>query len=198
STSAARVRSDLEGGTGSLRDLWRYAAFRQAACVVKQQDPLRGLGMIENALGVAPPETSLDRRRWMSLLASAARDAGRPERVEPWIDRLHLSQEEGDALRKRLRGASEDPLAAGRAEALSWIAQGRTREAMERIESLRAHDPSDPRLLYDLGRLLQMEGRFEEARPHLAAAAHSASADLAGWAMIRLGWDDERAGRRAD
>jgi tetratricopeptide (TPR) repeat protein len=51
---------------------------------------------------------------------------------------------------------------------------------------------------YDIGRLLQQLGRFEEAHAHLEYAALSAGPELSGWAWIRLGWEMDRAGRRDD
>lgn len=191
------VLQALQGEHGYREDLRRYAAYRAASCRLKLHDPRGALAMVEAEMDTSPPRTAQDRRRWMTLLAAAARDAGHPERVETWLERVSLTKDEQETIRRRLRGASQDKVAAERALALELATGGHREEALRRLEGLlQSIAPSDPRIQYDLGRLLQAQGKFDEARPHLTAAAGAAPPDLAGWAWIRLGWDLEREARR--
>jgi len=167
--------------------------------MLRLHDPVEALRRIEETLSTIPPDTSQEKRRWLLLLAAAARDAGHPDRVEPWIGKLEPEKDDAESARRRIRSAAADPsFAAARAEALRIAAAGRPEEALDRLETLRVRDPRQAAVRYDIGRLLQQMGRFEEARGHLEYAALSAGPELSGWAWIRLGWEMDRAGRRDD
>jgi len=198
SEGAARVEQSLRGQEGYTEDLRRYASFRVATCTLRRHDPLTALALVEETLAASPPESSGERKRWMSLLFGAAREAGQPQRAAMWLDRLSMPPSEADPWRRRLREDRSDPIAPDRAEALHQAAGDRAADGLARLQALQAANPGDPRLRYDVGRLLQEAGRFEEAHPHLQAAARQAPPELAGWAFIRLGWELERSGRREE
>jgi tetratricopeptide (TPR) repeat protein len=195
---AARVEQSLRGMEGYTEDLRRYATYRIATSALRRHDPLGALGIVEDALAASAPETPGERKRWLSLLFAAARESGQPDRAAAWLDRLPVPPAEAEPWRRRLREDRPDPIATDRAEALHLAADGRTADGLARLQALQAAHPSDPRLRYDVGRLLQETGRFDEARPHLQMAARQAPAEVAGWAFLRLGWDLERSGRRAE
>ncbi|HKY34002.1 MAG TPA: tetratricopeptide repeat protein [Candidatus Polarisedimenticolia bacterium] len=195
--TAEEVAGSLHGASGYRRDLARYAEYRLAASLLESHDPLAALRRIEQAMDTLCPEISTERRRWMSLLSAAAAQSGKPERISLWVDRLAPGPKEAAAAERRAEAARRDNLAPGRALALAEAAAGRLDEALRRLHALREHDPLDTRLRYDLGRLLQEKGAFDQARPHLEAAAQGKDPELAGWALLRLGWEKERDGQRA-
>lgn len=187
---------------GYALELQRALDYRASACMLKLNDPLGAMERIEHSLERSMPESPADKKRWVVLWADAARDAGRQERLEYWIDRLGISENVAGGLRRRARLGTVDRVATARAEALRALASGETERARLVIETLLDRSPQDLRLRYDIGRILQQQGRLEEARPYLQAVVDaprsSVSGELAGWAMLRLGWQLEQEGRRAD
>ena len=193
----ARSALDIASGDPAYpEELVRLAAFRVAACTLKLHDPAGAIRRIESGLSLAPPRTPGDKRRWLGLLAAALRETGEPQRIEAWLAPLGLAESEARSVLEKARSFPPDPVASRRAAALSTLAAGGVEDARDGLERLLKANPDDPRLHYDLGRLLQQQGRLAEARPHLQAAAAAAPPDLAGWAMVRLGWDLERDGQR--
>ena len=171
------------------------AAFRAAQSVLELHDPLGALDRIEIAVRRYPGEARREGPDWARLAWLAARGAGEPPRARALLDALELDADERTRYERKL-ARLDDSVAAPRARALADLSAGRTEEARRQIESLLDENPRDPRLRYDLGRMLQMQGRLEEASPHLNAAAVSDPGDIAGWAMLRLGWELERTGDR--
>ncbi|HEY3174404.1 MAG TPA: tetratricopeptide repeat protein [Candidatus Polarisedimenticolia bacterium] len=203
--STSRAESALEmvrAGPGYMEELEWLAAYRVASCAYARHDPLGALERIETSLERIPPRSPLARKRWIYLLGSVAREAGATGVAERWIPRLELTPEEAESLRRRMRDEGPAEIAPARAAALRALASGLRDEARRRLEEMLSRHPLDARLHYDLGRLLQTQGRLEEARPHLRAALAGASGpqevDIEGRAMLRLGWDLERGGHRSE
>jgi tetratricopeptide (TPR) repeat protein len=186
----------VRSGAGYTADLGGLAFYQIAACRLAQRDPLRSLDFIDDAMQASPPRSPQDTKKWLALLADASEEAGRPQRLERWRRLLAQGASPEDPNGSVEATPSVDPIAAARAEALASLAAGRVEEARGRLEDLLKRSPSDPRLHYDLGRLLQRQGRWEEARPHLRAAAEAPVPPVAGWAWLRLGWELEHEGRR--
>jgi len=184
------------------RELQRALAYRAAASRQKLRDPAGAFASIDTQLQTDPPDAGPEMKRWLLLGAEAARDAGRPEMIDVWLSRLSVPEALALQVRKKLGPPAADPIAAARAEALASAAADRVDEARARLERMLDAHPGDPRLRYDIGRLLQQQGRLEEAQPYLQAvvdtARGSSTADLAGWAMMRLGWALDQQGRRAE
>jgi tetratricopeptide (TPR) repeat protein len=191
----------VRSGPGYAEDLEGLAAQRISACTLELHDPLTAVTQIEEFLKLPPVGTALTRRRLASLLVSAARESGAPERAVSPLEQIALPAAEIESLRRRLRSSRPDPLAGPRASALQSFAQGHAAPAMREIESLLAANPLDRRLHYDYGRMLQLQGRLNEAQSHLELASdgdtQSRHAEIAGWALLRLGWAREVAGQRA-
>ncbi|HZI94002.1 MAG TPA: tetratricopeptide repeat protein [Patescibacteria group bacterium] len=203
---SGRTLGLVERGAGYAIELERALAFRDAECRLKLNDPLDAMTRIDSGLQRSMPETIEEKKRWLALWVESARDTGglSPDRLETMITRLGIPDVVADPMRRRAAkvDATRSAPALARAEALHLLASGNTPEAIRRLGSLREHAPDDLRLRYDLGRILQQEGRMAEARPHLQAVAELArsaqTADLAGWALLRLGWEIEQEGRRGE
>ena len=201
SATAAEVLRMVRSASGYAEDLEGLAAYRISACTLELHDPLTAVAQIEDVLKASPVGTALTRRRLASLLVAAARESGAPERAVSPLEQIALPTDEMESLRRRLRSSRPDPLAGPRASALQSFSQGRAALATREIEVLLTANPSDRRLHYDYGRMLQLQGRHDEAQSHLEQAAEgdtqSRHADIAGWALVRLGWAREVAGQRA-
>ncbi len=198
SSLAAWAIERVRARHGFAPEIASFAVYRQAACSLVLRDPLAALDLIESFLAPGSPQAGPEPRRWAGLAASAATEAGLPERGLTLLSRLPLPDEEERRLRDRLSKAL-DPASSTRAAALAEAAAGHADDASRRLEALARQRPDDARVRYDLGRLLQIQGRYEEARRHLEAAARSAdSPEVTGWSLIRLGWGLEREGRRGE
>ncbi len=194
----ARKAGGIIDGSATVyaEDLSRFAQWRIATLELARHEPSAALARAEAALSRALPAAPDDAERWGRLLLAAAREAGRPDAAAGWLARLPLEPK----MRRRLEGR----LAAARGDvaAMELAAAGATSDATSATDVLRSlrglveRFPRDRRVQYALGRRLQMEGRIDEARPSLSAAARGGQDEIAGWAMIRLGWDLERAGAR--
>ncbi len=198
--SAAQARDALAmtGQPGFPVELSRLARYRVAECALASQNPLGALDAMESALAASPPDRESETLDWLTLLASAAREAGEADRAIRWLPRLTIPADEAGDLRRRALSTRDDPVAAPRARALGQLERGRVDEARTAIETLLSQHPGDLRLRYDIGRILQLQGDPAAATAHLEAVAEQAHPHLAGWAMIRLGWALERAGRREE
>lgn len=183
-------------GSGAVfaQDLSRFAQLRIATLELASRQPAAALARAEAALACSLPATQDDAERWGRLLLAAAREAGRIDAAAQWLAKLPLEPK----MRRRL----EERLAAARGDiaARELAAVAITPDADAELRTLRGlleRFPGDRRIQYALGRRLQMEGLLEEARPNLSAAARGGQDEIAGWAMIRLGWALEHAGARA-
>jgi tetratricopeptide (TPR) repeat protein len=132
----------------------------------------------------------------MRLILAAAQASDRLEIAASWLERLRLPEKERQRFLGRLAAARADAVAPERAVAIASIASGRHEEALSLLLELGRRFPEDRRLRYDTGRLLQILDRFDEARPYLEATVRGEHDEIAGWAALRLGWDQERSGRR--
>jgi len=198
---AAAVADDalrMASAPGFSPELIRLARFRRAECALSSHEPLRALDLIDAALTASPPIEEDDAVDWMTLLAVAARDAGSGERATRWLSRLRIPDEEAISLRRKALSSRDDPVAAPRAAALAAFAAGDAGRARAGIETLIEKHAGDPRLQYDIGRLLQEQGLIDQARGPLETAAATAPPQLAGWALMRLGWALESEGRRTE
>ena len=182
--------------------LVRALAFRLAACRMKLRDPLAALRGMDETLAGNLPETEVEQKRWLTLWGEAAHDVGRIGELEPLMRRIGAPESVANQIRKKFGSTTGDPVAALRAEAFGLAAANRSRDAVDQFQAIATEAPGDPRIQYDLGRLLQQQGRLGEATPHLKAAVDlakgSSSADLAGWALLRLGWQLEQEGKRTE
>ena len=203
---AGRTLGLVEGGSGYAVEIERALAFRAAECSLRLYDPIDAFTRVESSLDRSLPETPEEKNRWVGLWVDAARDAGRlsPERLEALLARLGIPDAVGEAMRRRANkeDATRTAANAARAEALHILSSGGTEAAIRQLQGLSDRSPADLRLRYDLGRILQQEGRLADARPQLTAVAElarsSQTADLAGWALLRLGWELERDGKRSE
>ena len=201
SAAAGEALKMVRSAPGFTEDLEGLAAHRIAACALELHDPLSAIAHVEAHLKLTTAGTPLTKRKMATLLVSAARESGATERALSSLDRIQLQAEELESYRRRLRSLRPDPLAAPRATALQSFAQGGGQTATQAIELLLAANPTDRRLHYDYGRMLQMQGRMNDAQSHLKVAAEGETqtrdADIAGWALLRLGWARDAAGERA-
>ena len=197
-TGALRM---IRSSTGYAPDLEGLAAHRISACTLELHDPLTAMAQAEEDLKLSSTGTSLTRRRFAALLVAAARESGAPERALSPLERLALPPDELESIRSRVRSSRPDPLAGPRASALQSFALGREDQALHAIQALLDEHPDDQRLQYDYGRMLQQQGRAAEAQSHLLLAlegdVQTRHVDIAGWALLRLGWAREAAGERA-
>ncbi len=190
--SDAQVRMTLE------------AAYRRAASLLAQRRAEESLEVIEAALTGLPPVEPEARQRWSVLIAATARETGEIDRARAALSALGTGVSapsigaDGVTPRRRRSGESSPTSNARRAAALRLDAAGRRSEALEELARLSSDQPADARVAYDMGRLLQRDGRSIEARRHLELAARSELAEVAGWALLRLGWDREIHGSRAE
>lgn len=196
-SAASRAEALVLEGSGYPPVIGARASYRVAASTLELRDPLTALEQLRDGIERWNPSMGSDRGRWGRLLAEASREAGSPEWAASMIARLKLPEQEAASLKKKAMARPDDEVAAGRARAVTALSSGRVDEAEAELTALVEDFPGDAGLNYHLGRLLQQQGRFQEARPYLRAAADGgAPANLAGWAMVRLGWDLERTGHR--
>ena len=183
-------------GTVFAADLSRFAQLRIASCELAGHEPAAALTRVETALSRSLPASHDEAERWGRLLLASARAAGRVDAAEGWIDRMPLEPKMRRRLEERLVAARADQAAAGLAAIEGATGSTSGAQAIPSLRALLQRFPKDRRVEYALGRQLQIEGRLDEAQPHLSAAAQGVEDDVAGWAMIRLGWARERAGAR--
>lgn len=189
---AVEASSRLQGVAPAIPVLARLRAAQALYYQYRPAETVAALRRIENDRRHLSPdaEERLDR-----LLARMRRDhASLVEGPLP-------TASNGDGERVRLAPSApvpEDPRAG---PALSLLAEGAAEEAARVLSEILRDRPTDPVARYHLARAWQMQGRHEEALSELrqlCSADLSIPKTLRGWAMLRVGWGLESAGRRGE
>lgn len=188
--SAVEMASRIDGVAPAIPALARLRTAQALFYQYLPAESFAALKRLEQDRRHLPPDAE---KRMEELLARLRRDHASPAGgiPEPGAD-----GEEDDV---RLAPAAPVPGDPRAARALTAVASGEAAEAAGILSEIVRDQPSDPVARYHLARALQLAGRHEAAREELErlfSSGERIQKTIRGWAMLRMGYALELAGRK--